>query len=278
METAETSQQTADSIEQAGDGLGPFATEAPAETPAGTETDPAQQPAAPAEAPAEGTPEWASQITGRLDELRSDLGLMALPPTEQPAEVQQRQNPADALSSLFPASPEAQPDPNDPDAGGDQIFDDPYAPGDPEDVRAQLQEYLQEEIQKGVQAAVNPFLETQLRNQRVDAAIALEQEFPELARPEIATPVVQMGHSLLAEMGMPQAANHPGFAKVVRLIYMASKADARASSETPAGQSPPGEFALETPGARAPASQQPQGDEGDLIVAAGQGAKLPFMQ
>jgi hypothetical protein len=57
---------------------------------------------------------------------------------------------------------------------------------------------------------------------------------------------------------------------------MASKAGAAASSETPAGQSN-GEVSLETGGARAPQSQQQQPDEGDLIVQAGQGAKLGFM-
>jgi hypothetical protein len=268
VETPET-QQTAESIVDSGEGVGPFAEpETPAEPTQAPAEGGEQQAAAP---PEEGTPEWAAQITGRLDELRSDLGLHALPPQQQPEQVQERQDPADALSQLFPASPEAQPDPNDPDS---QIFDDPY--GEPEDVRAQLQEYLQDEIQKGVRAAVDPFLEQQLREKRVEAAVALEQEFPELARPEVATPVVQMGHSLLAEMGMPQAANHPGFAKVVRLIYMASKAGAAASSETPAGQSN-GEVSLETGGARAPQSQQQQPDEGDLIVQAGQGAKLGFM-
>lgn len=276
METPET--QAGDAIVDEGSAADlPFG---PPETPAqpAAQQPPAEAPPAEGQPPAEQSPEWIAAMNERFQELRQDLGIVSLPPTPQTPDAQAR---ADAQAgpgiaeSLFPAAPEQQQQPGEP---GEEGFDEFGYPQDQQQAEQQLREYLQSEIDSRVQEQLNPFFESQMRDQRVNAALALEAEFPELRNPEIAQPVVQMAQGLMAEMGMPEAANHPGIAQVVRLIYMASKADARASSETPAGQQTDGEVALETPGARVPGSQQAaQPDDGDLIVAAGQGAKLPFM-
>ena len=284
---------TVTSDEQAGDAIveqgsaqeSPFG---PPETPAQPQQqapEAGEQPQGEQPAGQEGSPEWVSAMNARFDELRSDLGLMALPPQAQTPQAQQQaaaQANPDFLDQLFPAAPEAGQPGDDQQAQFDPFTGEPldqgYGPQDQQEAAAQLREYLQEQIQQGVQEQLNPFFETQMRDQRVNAALALEEEFPELRNPEIAQPVVQMAQGLVSEMGMPEAANHPAIAKVVRLIYMASKAGAAASSETPAGQQPSSEVQLETPGARVPGSQQPApADEGDLIVQAGQGARLPFM-
>lgn len=286
--TSDEQQQGDAIVEQGSTDDSPFG---PPETPA----QPQQQPTAPPEGgepaqgeqpPGEGSPEWVSALNERFDELRQDLGLMSLPPQPQTPQAQQQaaaQANPDFLDQLFPAAPEGEggqgelqfdPFTGEPLEGGQQG----YGPEDQQQAAAELREYLQEQIQSGVQEQLNPFFESQMRDARVNAALALEEEFPELRNPAVAQPVVQMAQGLVSEMGMPEAANHPGIAKVVRLIYMASKAGAAASSETPAGQQSPGEVQLETPGARVPGSQQPAPpDEGDLIVQSGQGSKLPFM-
>lgn len=284
--TVTSDQQQGDQIVDAGGNDSPFG---PPETPAQPqqqETQPQQQPPAGGEEQGGQSPEWVADLQGRFDELRSDLGLVSLPPQPQTPEAQQaagEQLPADLLSQLYPAAPEAgqvpgqEQQPQFDPFTGEPLEPAGYGPQDQAEAAAQLREYLQGEIDQRVQEQLNPFFETQMREARVNAALALEEEFPELRNPAIAQPVVQMAQGLVAEMGMPEAANHPGIAKVVRLIYMASKAGAAASSETPAGQQS-GEVQLETPGARVPGSQQPtEPDEGDLIVQAGQGARLPFM-
>jgi len=203
-------------------------------------------------------PDWLERMENRFTELRSDLGI-ELP--EQPDPQQAQQQPGQA----------PQPEP--------EQFGDPeeYEFGDPEvdpDAQAQIQAYLDRKAEEAADRRLKPFFEEENRRRRVEAAMALEEQYPELREPRVAQPIVQMAQGLLHELGATEAASHPASVKLVQLIYLASKAEAAASSEGPAGEQQQ-EVALEAPGARAPGGTG-ELTEAQQIVQSGAGA-LPWM-
>lgn len=209
------------------------------------------------------SPELASQIDSRFAEMRSDLGLDA-PPTGAQGTEEQQPHP---VEQIFPAAQPLE----EGEAGGDDSYDQ-YADPD-EEARREVEEYLNQKAQEAAEKQLAPFFEQEQRRQRVEAAMALEDEFPELRDSRVAGPVVQLGQAMLAEMGIPEAANHPGFAKLCKVLYMASKAEAAASSETPAGEGQ--EVALEQPGARAPSPAQSEPTLQEQIVGSGSPGLFP---
>lgn len=232
------------------------------ETPEPTAPEtPAPEPTADAPAPQEGTeqpqqPDWLERMEGRFNELRSDLGIELPEQPEEPATVQSA-----------PQSTQPEPEPG----------EEEYAFGDPDldpDAQAQIQSYLDRKAEEAADRRLKPFFEQENTRRRVEAAMALEEQFPELREPRVAQPIVQMAHGLLNEMGVAQAASHPASVKLVQLIYLASKAEAAASSETPAGEAR--EVALEQPGARAPGGTGELTEAQSVVAAGGNG--LSFLR
>lgn len=251
----------------------------PSAPPAAPAPEPQQQapaqtaPAAP-ETAVEGSPEggqpqeqdWLAQMDQRFSELRSDLDLgpTMLQPGQQPAEQQP------------PAAPGQQPEPGYDWAGQD--FQG-QQPDEYQQARQQLDTMIDERAEAKVQEALKPFHEQQNRERLVDAGLALEEQYPELREQRVAEPLFEMATGLLSEMGVQFQPDNPpaATAKIVHLLYLASKAEAASLRETAAQSgAPTGEVALEQPGARAPqGAQQQPADDGDLIVAQ-RGAATPF--
>lgn len=222
-------------------------------------------PDAPAgEGPAEGEPAGGEQpdplerIDERFSELRADLGIAA-PPAAPAAAPAAAELPEPGVAGLFDRTapdPEATGEPEEPDYNLD-------APDlrDP-DARAQVQEYVNDLVEQRVQETLNPFFEGEMTRRRVEAAQELEHQYPELARNEVAGPVLDLQRGLLHELAVEAAGPQigpvlaqrlqqtPAGVKLAKALYMASKADVAArSSGTPASEQ---EVTLEQPGARAP--------------------------
>jgi hypothetical protein len=202
-------------------------------------------------------PSWLDRMETRFSELRTDLGIEE-PPEQAPQQQQQQQQ-------VQTTQPEPEPD-------------DLSEFGDPEvdpDAQAQIQAYLDRKAEEAADRRLAPFFEQENTRRRVEAAMALEEQYPELRESRVAQPIVQMAHGLLHELAndaqvpglAEKLAGHPSSVKLVKLIYMASKAEAAASSETPAGSTQ--EITLETPGARPPSGQPEGPTEAQSFVQAG---------
>lgn len=234
--------ETAEQIVQGAEGAPPEP-----ETPA-PETTSQTQPEPTTEAPQEGlAPELQEQLDSRFGALRSELGLElpAFDPGQAPEEPEQ---------------------PDQPEFGYQNQVGDEFSDVD-EETQQRIEAYLDQKIEQATGRRLEPFFEGEMRRQRVEAGLALEEQYPELKNKQVAEPVFNLGKGLLEEMGAPQLVNHPTFPKFLQLIYLASKADAAASSETPAGQEGH-EVTLEQPGARAPSAGQEELTEQQRIVGA----------
>lgn len=185
---------------------------------------PVEQTAAPAAAPAladtAATTATPDPIMARLDELAASVSSLRTP---EPA----AEEPSYSLQDL--AYPQAEPAAADGEPAQDYGYQDP-------DTQAweQIQQTIQQQVQAGIQQAVTP-----MRIQQ--QAAALEQEFPELSKPEVATRVVNATRQMAERMG--QANNLPPEAiaalsrdpQMVRLAYLAERATSQAAQETPVG-------------------------------------------
>lgn len=185
---------------------------------------PVEQTAAPAAAPAPATDTTTTApdpIMARLDELAASVSSLRTP---EPAAAEEPQY---SLQDL--AYPQAEPA-----VEGDPTTDYPGYQDPDTQAWEQIQQTIQQQVQAGIQQAVTP-----MRIQQ--QAAALEQEFPELAKPEVATRVVNATRQMAERMG--QANNLPPEAiaalsrdpQMVRLAYLAERATSQAAQETPVG-------------------------------------------
>lgn len=210
---------------------------------------PTQEAQAPTEAAAE-APQGMDALMARMDELAGQMKELS-----QPAQAQQEwQGPISDLPFAegdFAGQPQ------------DQQYADPgdYQPGqyapeyglDPQaqqqQAMQQLQEYITEQVQSGVQQALEPHILTQKANE-------LERTYPELANPEKAGEVVREAARIAQRMGRPELARNP---ELVELAYLAQQARSRAAQqETPADS---GDVHLEGAGAAPQAQEMSAGDQ-----------------
>lgn len=89
----------------------------------------------------------------------------------------------------------------------------------------QLQGYIAQQVQQGVQQHVTPYIQQQRANE-------LERQYPDLADPKKAGEVVQATAQYAQKLGRPELARDP---QLVELVYLAQQARSNASQETPAG-------------------------------------------
>lgn len=122
---------------------------------------------------------------------------------------------------------------------------------DPEQAREQLAQML------GVDELRSEFQ----RMQTINRAREIEAQYPALQNRETVKTVTEQAAQRAQQIGQPELAANPEF---VLMTYLAGRASDSAAGETPAGGADA--IQLETPGGTSP--EQPQLDEGDLIVAA----------
>lgn len=118
-----------------------------------------------------------------------------------------------------------------------------------------LQQLIETQVQARLDEKWGPLSE-QVRSIQVGLdAEALTARYPELAKPEIAQPVVDAARELAEKAGNPELATNT---KVLELIYKAQMADKYAAGEKPAGAEEG--FDLERAGGAGPA----KGDEPNI--------------
>jgi hypothetical protein len=127
---------------------------------------------------------------------------------------------------------------DDPDAGFDfeSLYGDPE--DDPEAAQAArinpeaLQSLMDKRVQDAIDAHVNPLMQ-QVRNIQVGLdAEQLTARYPDLAKPEIATPVIEKAKALAESVGRPDLTDNMQF---IEAMYKAHMADAYAAGEVPVG-------------------------------------------
>jgi hypothetical protein len=160
--------------------------------------------------------------------------------------------------------------------GGDEFeidLDSLYGP--PEDGEQQerqldpqaLQSMIDARAQQLLQQHLDP-LQQQVRSIQVGLdAEALTARYPDLAKEEVAGPVVEQARALAEAMGNPALAQNTQF---VEVIYKAQMADARAAGERPAGAEEG--FELERAGGAGPAAGEEPSIADRLIAKQQNGA------
>jgi hypothetical protein len=116
----------------------------------------------------------------------------------------------------------------------DSLFGDP---GEQEPSQGQLnpqalQNLIQQATQSQLQEALGPLLQ---RVQGMEVGLDAERlaaQYPDLAKAEIAGPVVEQAKELAAALGRPELAHNT---QVIELIYKAQMADQYAAGERPVG-------------------------------------------
>jgi hypothetical protein len=168
-------------------------------------------------------------LMSRLDEMAQQIGKL----TEAPAQPQQFQG---GIADQFQSDPGFGQDPQYPSFAEDFGPQDDYQPGqyapeygqDPQvqqqQAMQQLQSYIAEQVQQGVQNSVTPYIQQQKANE-------LERKYPDLATPEKAAEVVQATAQYAQRLGRPELARDP---ELVELVYLAQQARNSAAQETPA--------------------------------------------
>jgi hypothetical protein len=142
--------------------------------------------------------------------------------------------------------------------------------GDPQfdqELAQNLQQLIQSQVQQGIQQAVTPLEERQARQERLDQARELTDEFPELNDPEHAQRIIGMSREYAEMMGKPELADEPAMWRLMHLANAAMVAAKEEEGNTSAAH-------VEGAGG-AGAGGQPQVDLGDLIVN-GQGEGAPL--
>ncbi len=134
-----------------------------------------------------------------------------------------------------------------------------------------LQELITRQANEAAQAQIAPFMQQQREQEATAAAEALEEQYPELATPEVAERVLdesaQLASRMQRSMGWTKeqaeaVALDPAFNEQV---YLAGKARERAAAEVAAGSSPM--TTLETGGGVSPQDRSDEGEQaGDAIV------------
>lgn len=184
------------------------------------------QPQAAAPAPTGGEATQAPDpIMARLDELASSIqGLRPPEPDPEPT-----------YDYAFDDSQYA-PDP----AWDDPTTDDQAPAMDPQaeqDAWAQINQTIAQQVQQGVQSAVNPFITQQ-------KAAQLEAKYPDLQKPEVAQRVVQSAQNFAHMIGQSSnlspaqvnaLARNP---ELIERLYLAERAQRTAGQETPANGGP----------------------------------------
>ena len=177
-------------------------------------------------------------LDARMQELRGDI-LPMLEGLRQPSEPEPE---VDEFAELFAQD------------YGDEVGE--QAQGlNPDQLKAAFQQV--------VENTVGPQLQ-ELREWRLDQEAAkLENQYPDLQKPEVAREIVGQAQAVAQAFGNAELARQPGF---IELVYKASMADQRAAQETPAGSE--AEIALEAAGGAAPAGGDPDDQIRDRIAAA----------
>lgn len=113
--------------------------------------------------------------------------------------------------------------------------------GDPN----QALQWIQDQINQGVQAAVTPFMaQTRARE--------LESQYPDLQKPEIVQSLIPHAQRLAQAMGTPNAWNNPD---LLLMVYQAQTGQQTASQQTAADEQPG--MGLEAGGAQQPSADEP---------------------
>lgn len=133
----------------------------------------------------------------------------------------------------------------------------------------QLVQAIQAASQTQTQQALAPVMEQMQRLQGELDAQALIKEFPELEDSAVASKAVEAATELAQQMGVPQLGRS---AALVRVAYLAAKAEGAAQSEVPAGGEHVG---LESAAGGAGQAAQ-ETDEAQRIVNAGGGSRKWF--
>lgn len=119
----------------------------------------------------------------------------------------------------------------------DDGYDEPFGGTEDPDAEAQAQQWLQDQIQQQVQQGIQQAV-TPMRIQQ--QAAQLEQEFPELQKPDVARRVVEQTRAAMERVG--RANNLPPHIvdamsrdpQMVRATYLAERGARNAAQETPA--------------------------------------------
>lgn len=133
---------------------------------------------------------------------------------------------------------------------------------------AALQQLVQQGSQAQIERALGPLL---ARVQQMEVGLDAERlaaQYPDLAKAEVAGPVVEQAQKLARALGQPELATNTD---LIEVIYKAQMADKYAAGERPVGGGQ--EFELERAGGAGPA----QGDEPNIaerIVADRQKAQF----
>lgn len=158
-------------------------------------------------------------VMARLDELAGQIGELKTPTPQEPEFDQ-------SFSDYATQPPPGYYD-QDPAQAAQQQGVDPE-----QQAWQQMQDMIREQVQQGVQAQVQPMMIQQ-------QAAQLEQEFPDLKKPEVAGATVKEARRLAEQIGF--ANNFPAeqvdamsrSPQLVRMAYLASRAQAMAAQETP---------------------------------------------
>jgi hypothetical protein len=264
-------------------GAPPAAPEATPEPAAPAQAAPAE-PAAPAPQP---PPEWAQPLFDRMDQIAPpappdpaavDLGFVDPPPVGQPPQ-QQPQSPASPGLGQPPQQP-GTPFPGAPQSQDDQV--------------KVIQDWVAQEVEKGVAARlaqdVEPRFQALRQAERQQEIDGLRQDYTEFQDPQKATEIVSRARQWgeLMERSLPPQfaglgealAREPAYLEQVLLA--GAQMDARRvrqAQQPPTGAAPqlptPLGYPIEQPGAAAPAPPiDPQQAIQQRIVAAGNGSGL----
>lgn len=116
----------------------------------------------------------------------------------------------------------------------------------------QLQQWLAEQIDRGVQERLTPVQVELQRDKRDQSFKNLQEKYPEFRQDDVQRKYVSQAASLLERLN-PRALDSPDLIDLAEVMYKADKADERAAQETPAtGRGPQ----LERDGGAAPSEPE----------------------
>lgn len=190
------------------------------------------------------TPAWADTLMSHVTDLSSKVDSFV--PQEQTPSFQQLADPSYdpyADQGYEPEQYEQQPQ-------VDQMGNQQQAMS-----QQQAEQYLQGLIDRGVESRLTPYMAQQ-------RALQIEQQYPELQKPEVVGQLQQDAVRLAQSMGNPDLARNPDF---LLLAYQAKQAASSASQQTAADEQPGS--GLEGGGAQAPGEETP--NLAERMLAAG---------
>lgn len=206
-------------------------------------------------------PEWAGRLGSQMGEVLEALRGSGEPEEQEddwgydPDELAQLYRDPEGLGEL------------DGEAGLAGEDDDDF---DVNQAAQDFEELVSSQVQQGVNAAIQPFLDQQQADQRAAEADALEQAYPELAEEETAERVLDESWRAAQEI-VRQTGGDAATAQRLALspafnerVFLAMRARERAEQEVPAGSRPT--TVLENPGGAAARAEDDEGAAGDAIV------------